>query len=166
MEGIWLVHILYLVFVTSQMSASYAHWMALVKLVLVIASQGVVTSEQWSGCYLPSSLCNFIQPGPLPALLEPNSSCSFICLWECWGEGHCTQDNQWIQVCVCCVCCQEWKLCICDVCFCCFSMCASVAAHYELHQVFDKLVITLCKFTTLLNPPEVYNTTICMPSGG
>ena len=35
------------------------------------------------------------------------------------------------------------------------SMCASVAAHYELHQVFDKLIISLCKFTTLLNPPEV-----------
>ena len=36
-----------------------------------------------------------------------------------------------------------------------FSMCASVAANYELNQVFDKLVISLCKFTTLLNPPEV-----------
>ena len=35
-------------------------------------------------------------------------------------------------------------------------MCASVAAHYELNQVFDKLIISLCKFTTLLNPPEVY----------
>ena len=36
-----------------------------------------------------------------------------------------------------------------------FSMCASVAAHYNLSQVCDKLVISLCKFTTLLNPPEV-----------
>ena len=36
-----------------------------------------------------------------------------------------------------------------------FSVCASVAAHYELNQVFDKLIISLCKFTTLLNPPEV-----------
>ena len=38
------------------------------------------------------------------------------------------------------------------------SMCASVAAHYELNQVFDKLIISLCKFTTLLNPPEVGGT--------
>ena len=36
------------------------------------------------------------------------------------------------------------------------SVCASVAAHYEQNQVFDKLIISLCKFTTLLNPPEVY----------
>ena len=35
------------------------------------------------------------------------------------------------------------------------SVCASVAAHYEQNQVFDKLIISLCKFTTLLNPPEV-----------
>ena len=35
------------------------------------------------------------------------------------------------------------------------SQCASVAAHYELREVFDNLVISLCKFTTLLNTHEV-----------
>ncbi len=39
-----------------------------------------------------------------------------------------------------------------------YSKCASVAAHFELKEVFDKLIITLCKFTTLLNNHEVcYN---------
>ena len=36
-----------------------------------------------------------------------------------------------------------------------YSMCATVAANFELNQVFDKLIISLCKFTTLLTPPEV-----------
>jgi len=39
-----------------------------------------------------------------------------------------------------------------------FSQCASVAAHYELREVFDNLIISLCKFTSLLNthePPNV-----------
>ena len=35
------------------------------------------------------------------------------------------------------------------------SKCASVAAHYELREVFDNLIISLCKFTTLLNTHEV-----------
>ena len=35
------------------------------------------------------------------------------------------------------------------------SKCASVAARYELKEVFDNLIITLCKFTTLLNTHEV-----------
>eukprot|EP00731_Ephydatia_muelleri_P005733 Em0002g1909a len=35
-----------------------------------------------------------------------------------------------------------------------FSKCASIAAHYEVTEVFDNLVISLCKFTTLLTTPE------------
>ena len=35
------------------------------------------------------------------------------------------------------------------------SKCASVAARYELKEVFDNLIITLCKFTALLNTHEV-----------
>lgn len=35
-----------------------------------------------------------------------------------------------------------------------FSKCASIAAHYELTEVFDNLIISLCKFTTLLTTPE------------
>ena len=33
--------------------------------------------------------------------------------------------------------------------------CALISAHYGLSDVFDNLVISLCKFTTLLNAPEV-----------
>ncbi|XP_065181030.1 Golgi-specific brefeldin A-resistance guanine nucleotide exchange factor 1-like [Sycon ciliatum] len=35
-----------------------------------------------------------------------------------------------------------------------FKKCASVAAHFQLSDVFDKLIIALCKFTLLLNPPD------------
>eukprot|EP00731_Ephydatia_muelleri_P005743 Em0002g1919a len=35
-----------------------------------------------------------------------------------------------------------------------FSKCASIAAHYEVTEVFDNLVISLCKFITLLTTPE------------
>ena len=38
-----------------------------------------------------------------------------------------------------------------------YSKCASVAAHFEMKEVFDKLIITLCKFTTLMNAHEVMN---------
>ena len=41
------------------------------------------------------------------------------------------------------------------------SQCASVAAHYELREVFDNLIISLCKFTTLLNTHEVTMATSC-----
>lgn len=36
-----------------------------------------------------------------------------------------------------------------------FSKCARIAAHYCMSDVFDNLVISLCKFTTLLNNREV-----------
>jgi hypothetical protein len=36
-----------------------------------------------------------------------------------------------------------------------FRKCALISAHYALSDVFDNLVISLCKFTTLLNAPEV-----------
>ncbi len=36
-----------------------------------------------------------------------------------------------------------------------FRKCALISAHYGLSDVFDNLVISLCKFTTLLNAPEV-----------
>ena len=36
-----------------------------------------------------------------------------------------------------------------------FSKCARIAAHYLMSDVFDNLVISLCKFTTLLNGREV-----------
>jgi brefeldin A-resistance guanine nucleotide exchange factor 1 len=36
-----------------------------------------------------------------------------------------------------------------------FSKCARIAAHYFMSDVFDNLVISLCKFTTLLNNREV-----------
>jgi len=36
-----------------------------------------------------------------------------------------------------------------------FSKCARIAAHYLMSDVFDNLVISLCKFTTLLNSREV-----------
>src|SRR6185436_826117 len=36
-----------------------------------------------------------------------------------------------------------------------FSKCARIAAHYYMSDVFDNLVISLCKFTTLLNNREV-----------
>ncbi|CAF0759689.1 unnamed protein product [Adineta steineri] len=35
-----------------------------------------------------------------------------------------------------------------------FSKCARIAAHYYMSDVFDNLVISLCKFTTLLNSRE------------
>lgn len=35
-----------------------------------------------------------------------------------------------------------------------FRKCALISAHYSLSDVFDNLVISLCKFTTLLIPPE------------
>ena len=35
-----------------------------------------------------------------------------------------------------------------------FRKCALISAHYGLSDVFDNLVISLCKFTTLLNAPE------------
>ncbi|XP_077999496.1 Golgi-specific brefeldin A-resistance guanine nucleotide exchange factor 1-like [Glandiceps talaboti] len=35
-----------------------------------------------------------------------------------------------------------------------FRKCAMISAHYGLSDVFDNLIISLCKFTTLLNPPE------------
>ena len=41
----------------------------------------------------------------------------------------------------------------------CFSLtcrkCAMISAHYGMSDVFDNLVISLCKFTTLLSAPEV-----------
>lgn len=43
-------------------------------------------------------------------------------------------------------------------CFC-FRKCALISAHYSLSDVFDNLVISLCKFTTLLIPPEVSGNT-------
>ena len=36
-----------------------------------------------------------------------------------------------------------------------FSKCARIAAYYLMSDVFDNLVISLCKFTTLLNSREV-----------
>jgi len=36
-----------------------------------------------------------------------------------------------------------------------FNKCAKIAAHYFMSDVFDNLVISLCKFTTLLNNREV-----------
>ena len=36
-----------------------------------------------------------------------------------------------------------------------FRKCAMVSAHYAMSDVFDNLVISLCKFTTLLSTPEV-----------
>ena len=36
-----------------------------------------------------------------------------------------------------------------------FSKCARIAAHYLMSDVFDNLVISLCKFTTLMNNREV-----------
>lgn len=34
-----------------------------------------------------------------------------------------------------------------------FNLCAKISAHYHLSDVFDNLVISLCKFSTLLSPP-------------
>lgn len=34
-----------------------------------------------------------------------------------------------------------------------FNLCALISAHYGLSDVFDNLVISLCKFSTLLSPP-------------
>ena len=36
-----------------------------------------------------------------------------------------------------------------------FSKCARIAAYYCMSDVFDNLIISLCKFTTLLNSREV-----------
>lgn len=41
------------------------------------------------------------------------------------------------------------------LCVCSHRKCALIAAHYSMCEVFDNLVISLCKFTTLLNPLEV-----------
>ena len=41
------------------------------------------------------------------------------------------------------------------------SKCASVAARYELRDVFDNVIISLCKFSTLLNMPEVHDSAKC-----
>ena len=40
-----------------------------------------------------------------------------------------------------------------------------ISAHYGLSEVFDNLVISLCKFTTFLNSAEVswYNFTVTVP---
>ncbi|GAB0087888.1 Golgi-specific brefeldin A-resistance guanine nucleotide exchange factor 1 [Sergentomyia squamirostris] len=38
-----------------------------------------------------------------------------------------------------------------------FSASANIASHYNLHEDFDALVLTLCKFTTLINVPEDAN---------
>uniref|UniRef100_A0A1B0CTH7 Putative golgi-specific brefeldin a-resistance guanine nucleotide exchange factor 1-like isoform x2 n=1 Tax=Lutzomyia longipalpis TaxID=7200 RepID=A0A1B0CTH7_LUTLO len=38
-----------------------------------------------------------------------------------------------------------------------FSASAGISAHYGLHEDFDALILTLCKFTTLLNVPEEAN---------
>ena len=34
--------------------------------------------------------------------------------------------------------------------------CAVISAHYEMGDVFDNLIISLCKFTTLLSSTEVF----------
>lgn len=39
--------------------------------------------------------------------------------------------------------------------FICFRKCAMISAHYGMSDVFDNLVISLCKFTTLLSSIEV-----------
>lgn len=36
-----------------------------------------------------------------------------------------------------------------------YRKCAMISAHYGLSEVFDNLVISLCKFTTFLNSAEV-----------
>lgn len=36
-----------------------------------------------------------------------------------------------------------------------FRKCAQIAAHYMMSDVFDNIVISLCKFTNLLNQSEV-----------
>lgn len=41
-----------------------------------------------------------------------------------------------------------------------FTKCARIAAYYSMSDVFDNLVISLCKFTTLLNNREVSRTPI------
>ena len=38
---------------------------------------------------------------------------------------------------------------------CFFRKCAMISAHYGMSDVFDNLVISLCKFTTLLSAVEV-----------
>ncbi|XP_059608620.1 Golgi-specific brefeldin A-resistance guanine nucleotide exchange factor 1 isoform X2 [Phlebotomus argentipes] len=38
-----------------------------------------------------------------------------------------------------------------------FSASANISAHYSLHEDFDALVLTLCKFTTLISVPEDAN---------
>ena len=47
-------------------------------------------------------------------------------------------------------------MCECEcVCVCVCRTCASIAAHHQLGEVFDNIVISLCKFTTLLDSHEV-----------
>ena len=45
------------------------------------------------------------------------------------------------------------------------SKCAMIAAHYGMSDVYDNLVISLCKFTTLGNSIEVSRArqTLCLP---
>ena len=44
-----------------------------------------------------------------------------------------------------------------------FNKCARIAAYYLMSDVFDNLVISLCKFTTLLNIREVrYYSSFCI----
>lgn len=43
-----------------------------------------------------------------------------------------------------------------------FRKCAMISAHYGMSDVFDNLVISLCKFTTLLNAVEVSDYTMCL----
>jgi len=41
-----------------------------------------------------------------------------------------------------------------------FRKCAMISAHYGMSDVFDNLVISLCKFTTLLASTDVSNSLI------
>lgn len=43
----------------------------------------------------------------------------------------------------------------CVLCFNCCRKCAMISAHYGMSDVFDNLVISLCKFTTLLTSIDV-----------
>ena len=43
----------------------------------------------------------------------------------------------------------RWVLCCNHMCFCPCRKCAMIAAHYGFSDVFDNLIISLCKFTTL-----------------
>jgi len=45
--------------------------------------------------------------------------------------------------------------CVCIGCDAYYRKCATISAHYGMSDVFDNLVISLCKFTTLLSSAEV-----------